>query len=256
MPSRIGAVTPAILPRGGAAGPRRPPRGRSRHPDGPAQGARPRRRRPALAAHLGRALRDGGCDHVLVVLGAQAEDARSVLGEMGHRRVAEDWAEGMSASLSAGSRRTARPRPGLRRPSARRPPRRRGRVVSRVLTAVGTDPSSLGRATYDGPDTPSSSGWTTCPACSGDRATGEPATTSAGTLTLVECADLATGRDVDTPRNPVRAPGGTRPAPDLSRGRADAAASAASAAGKHCSGGVTRPAPTWPVPATRRPCRC
>jgi CTP:molybdopterin cytidylyltransferase MocA len=45
-------------------------------------------------------LRDGGCDPVVVVLGARADDVPAVAGA--EVVVAADWAEGMGASLRAG----------------------------------------------------------------------------------------------------------------------------------------------------------
>ena len=47
-----------------------------------------------------RLLRGGGCDDVLVVLGAEVERARSAVGDA-QVVVAQDWASGMSASLRA-----------------------------------------------------------------------------------------------------------------------------------------------------------
>src|SRR4051812_48439359 len=56
-------------------------------------------------------LLDGGCDRVTVVLGASATDARALLDEAGWSAddavdvvVADDWDEGMGASLRAGLR--------------------------------------------------------------------------------------------------------------------------------------------------------
>lgn len=48
-----------------------------------------------------RLLADGGCDPVLVVIGAQADDVRPHAGDC---VVADDWATGMGASLGAGLR--------------------------------------------------------------------------------------------------------------------------------------------------------
>ncbi len=48
------------------------------------------------------ALRAGGCDIVLVVLGAEADAARAVLPAGVEAVVADDWADGLSASLKAG----------------------------------------------------------------------------------------------------------------------------------------------------------
>ena len=48
-------------------------------------------------------LRNGGCDDVVVVLGAEASRARALLGDLPVEVVeAADWADGMSASLRAG----------------------------------------------------------------------------------------------------------------------------------------------------------
>ncbi|WP_022878655.1 NTP transferase domain-containing protein [Microbacterium sp. B19] len=49
-----------------------------------------------------RALRDGGCDPVVVVLGAAADDAAPLVPEGAAVVRAEAWAEGVSASLRAG----------------------------------------------------------------------------------------------------------------------------------------------------------
>jgi len=48
-------------------------------------------------------LRNGGCDDVVVVIGAEAPKARALLGDLPVFIVeAADWADGMSASLRAG----------------------------------------------------------------------------------------------------------------------------------------------------------
>ncbi len=68
---------------------------------------------------------DGGCERVTVVLGASVAEARALLDEAGWSDdpdvdvvVAEDWQEGMGASLRAGTR-----RPADRRGRARHPGR-------------------------------------------------------------------------------------------------------------------------------------
>lgn len=154
------------------------------------------------------ALRDGGCTHVIVVLGAEATRAARLLrGRPVTVVIAADWAEGMSASLRAGLRAAQQhladhpQEHGAVVVSLVDLPDVDDRVVSRVLTAVGTDPSVLGRAVYDGtPGHPVVIGL--------DHVEGvvESTTGDEGArdylrdrgLTLVECADLATGRDVDT----------------------------------------------------------
>src|SRR3954465_3833979 len=56
----------------------------------------------AWVARATRALAEGGCDPVLVVLGAAAEQARALLPAGSRVLVAPDWAQGMGASLRAG----------------------------------------------------------------------------------------------------------------------------------------------------------
>jgi CTP:molybdopterin cytidylyltransferase MocA len=48
------------------------------------------------------ALLDGGCDRVIVVLGAMARLARPLVPDAASIVVADDWGDGMSASLRAG----------------------------------------------------------------------------------------------------------------------------------------------------------
>lgn len=94
------------------------------------------------------ALRGGGCDPVLVVLGADAERARALVPAEARVVVADAWAEGLSASLRAGL--AAAPREVTvvvltlvdlpRLPVA---------AVERLLAAP-LEPATLRRATYDG----------------------------------------------------------------------------------------------------------
>lgn len=154
------------------------------------------------------ALRDGGCDHVVVVLGAEADQAEALVESMAVTVTrAEDWAEGMSASLTAGLR-------ALQGHLVEHPrefgavvitlvdlPDVSARVVARVIDKVGTDPSVLGRAVYDGdPGHPVVIGLDHLPgvveASEGDRGAREYLRDRG--LTLVESADLATGQDVDS----------------------------------------------------------
>lgn len=53
----------------------------------------------ARAVHT---LREAGCGHVVVVLGARADEARAFVPDGAHAVVADDWELGMSASLRAG----------------------------------------------------------------------------------------------------------------------------------------------------------
>lgn len=56
----------------------------------------------AWVARACAALRDGGCDEVTVVLGAAADEARALVPPWARVATADDWAEGMGASLRAG----------------------------------------------------------------------------------------------------------------------------------------------------------
>ena len=155
------------------------------------------------------ALRDGGCTDVVVVLGAAAEEAVGLLGDADVTTVvAEDWSEGMSASLRAGlqaARRHLDERPGAIGAVAVSLvdlPDVDARVVARVLRAVGTDPAALGRAAYAGePGHPVVIGVDhlvgVLASMRGDR--GARDYLRRRDVALVECADLATGRDVDRP---------------------------------------------------------
>lgn len=150
------------------------------------------------------ALRDGGCDHVVVVLGAAADQARRLIGDMAVTTVvAQDWEQGMSASLRAGLV-EALGRGGdfgavvvslIDLPDVD------SRVVARVIDKVGTEPSALGRAVYEGtPGHPVVIGLDhidgVLQGASGDSGARDYLRDTG--LTLVECSDLATGADVDS----------------------------------------------------------
>lgn len=177
-----------------------------------------------------RVLLDGGCDGVTVVVGASAAEVRAVLREVAAPGTdidgvdCPDWAEGMGASLRVGLRALAAtdadaalvtlvdlPDVGpavVRRLLAHEHDRTRltcsrngpsGRAGgARALTAA------LSRAAYDGvPGHPALIGrahWEGVVAVArGDR--GARAYYATHPHTLVECGDLATGRDVDHPRD-------------------------------------------------------
>lgn len=150
-----------------------------------------------------RVLRDGGCDAVTVVLGAAADEVRPLVAHLDvAATVAEDWAEGMGASLRA----------GLADPSLADAdavvvglvdlPDVGPKVVGRLLERVPPTPDALARAAYDGqPGHPVLLGrahWAGVVATAeGDR--GARDYLRDNPPVLVECGDLATGRDVDTP---------------------------------------------------------
>jgi CTP:molybdopterin cytidylyltransferase MocA len=148
-------------------------------------------------------LLDGGCRRVTVVLGAEAERAVSLLdGLPGAPRVvvADDWAEGMGASLRAGMRSFADSTDGFVMLSLVDLPDLVPEVVARVGRAARS-PHALARASYDGtPGHPVLLGRDHWPgvleSAQGDQ--GARSYLAAHDVELVECGDLATGHDVDT----------------------------------------------------------
>jgi CTP:molybdopterin cytidylyltransferase MocA len=152
------------------------------------------------------ALREGGCAGVTVVLGAGAAHARALVPEE-HVVVAADWQEGMGASLRAGL--TAVPASDT---SAEAVlvllvdlPDVGASVVRRLLAAhlaAGAEPDALARAAYGGvPGHPVLLGrahWAGVAAtATGDR--GARDYLAARPVAPVECGDLATGVDRDSP---------------------------------------------------------
>lgn len=155
------------------------------------------------------ALLDGGCDAVVVVLGASAEEARGLVPVRPSVRVvvASAWADGLAASLAAGLHAVRADDdvdavlvslvdlPGL--PVA---------AVRRVLGRPGTRRSVLRRAVHDGrPGHPVLVGrahWDALAAAldtahDGDRGAGTYLRSSGAEP--VECADLWDGVDHDRP---------------------------------------------------------
>lgn len=151
-------------------------------------------------------LRDGGCADVTVVLGACGGRAAELVPDTPHL-LCPDWDEGIGASLAH----------GLRHLTARRDvdavlvhlvdiPDVTADVPHRLL-AKGVGPAVLRRAVYKGvPGHPALIGrdhWAPLVAeLAGDRGAG-PYLRRHG-ADEVECGDLATGRDVDTPGGGAR----------------------------------------------------
>ena len=148
-------------------------------------------------------LREGGCRRVTVVLGAEAERAAALLDGLpeGPRLVvAEDWAEGMGASLAAGMLAFTDSTDGFVMVSLVDLPDLVPEVVARVAAAAG-GPGALVRASYDGvPGHPVLFGRDHWPgvleSARGDR--GARDYLAGRDVLLVECGDLATGHDIDT----------------------------------------------------------
>ncbi len=141
------------------------------------------------------ALAEGGCGDVVVVLGAALVEvpwpARAV--------IASDWADGMSASVRAGI--AAIGSADLAVLHTVDTPDVGPDVVRRVLSAAVGTRSGLARAVYDGrPGHPVVAHRRHWPqllqSLVGDRGAG-PFLRSRSDVVTVECADLATGRDID-----------------------------------------------------------
>jgi CTP:molybdopterin cytidylyltransferase MocA len=140
------------------------------------------------------ALAGGGCDDIVVVLGAAIVDppasARAV--------IAEDWTDGLSESLRAGLSAIDADYAVLLTVDT---PDVGADVVRRVLDAARSSPSGLARARYgDRPGHPvviARRHWLELlETLSGDEGA-RPFLGARSDVVAVECADLATGRDID-----------------------------------------------------------
>jgi CTP:molybdopterin cytidylyltransferase MocA len=148
-------------------------------------------------------LRAAGCSPVLVVVGARSDEVRRHAAAADHVVEAADWAQGQGASLRAGLEALG----DLDDVDAACVllvdlPDVGAEVVARVVAQAGEEPVVLARAAYDGiPGHPVLAGrehWRgMAGAATGDRGARDYLARSAPVL--VECGDLATGRDVDTP---------------------------------------------------------
>lgn len=149
------------------------------------------------------ALRAGGVDDVTVVLGADSDQARALVPDGVEVVVAPDWASGMAASLRAGLGALVVPGPGpdVVAVTLVDLPDVGPDVVTRLLEGR-REPTTLARAAYDGrPGHPVLLGRDhlagALAAAEGDRGARDYLADRA--VELVECGDLATGRDVDRP---------------------------------------------------------
>lgn len=150
-------------------------------------------------ARVTSALDAGGCDRVIVALGAEADAVRALVPPGVDVVVAADWQEGVSATLRAALAAAADADavviatvdvPDL--PSA---------AVRRVIDAVDDPRTALAQAVYGGrPGHPVLGGAehrrALAASVSGDRGA-RPYLVANGALE-VECADLWSGEDVDT----------------------------------------------------------
>ncbi|MFF4223918.1 NTP transferase domain-containing protein [Streptomyces abikoensis] len=160
-----------------------------------------------LVEHAVRVLREGGCAPVYVVVGAGAAEVRARLGATADVTLVEnaDWALGMGTSLRA----------GLAAPAAAADPatavlvtlvdqpRVGAEAVARVLDAHRAG-ARLAAATYGGerghPVLLAREHWAgVARAADGDMGARAYLRQHAAAVRLVECADVASPDDVDTP---------------------------------------------------------
>ncbi len=148
-------------------------------------------------------LREGGCDGITVVVGAEADRVTGLIDDATVRVVeAADWDEGMGASLRAGLADALSGNASAALVTLVDLPDVGADVVRRLLHKLDHGPGALGRASYDGtPGHPVLIGrdhWEGVGASArGDK--GARDYLAGHPPVLVECGDLATGQDVDTP---------------------------------------------------------
>ena len=153
-----------------------------------------------------RVLRAGGCSPVVVVVGAEAELVTGLADDAGADLVVEasDWARGQSASLRAGLAAVQSTDAEVACILLVDLPDVGPDVVAAVCAAAGGSRAALARAAYQGvPGHPVVMGRDHWPGvvdlAAGD--TGARDYLAAHDHQLVECGDLATGHDVDTPED-------------------------------------------------------
>ena len=155
-----------------------------------------------------RLLLDGGCNEVVVVLGAAAEEADLLVRTVPSVSsvVAHDWNRGLSASLEAGLGRLAMTGEQAAVITLVDLPDLNAAVVARLLDRLGTDPWVVGRACFHGrPGHPVLIGrghWDAVVAESHGDA-GARDFLDRVRAPLVECGDLAEGKDMDTAAEPT-----------------------------------------------------
>jgi CTP:molybdopterin cytidylyltransferase MocA len=152
-------------------------------------------------------LTDGGCDPVLVVVGAQADQVVPLVPETARTVLAADWAQGMGASLRAGLAelaRSAAPQVQAALVHLVDLPDVDASVVRRLGALAG--PAVVARAGFASqPGHPVLLGrqhWAEIvESAQGDRGAREWLAQRSD-LTVVDCSDLASGIDVDWPPQP------------------------------------------------------
>ncbi|MFE5867694.1 NTP transferase domain-containing protein [Streptomyces roseifaciens] len=159
-----------------------------------------------LVEHAARALQEGGCAPVYVVLGAAAAEVRVHAG-LAHCTLVDnpDWPDGMGSSLRAGLAAVAASDAGAVLVTLVDQPRVGAAAVSRVLAAHRSG-AQLAAAAYGGerghPVLFARPHWQgVARAATGDRGARAYLREHAAAVTLVECGDVAGPEDVDTPED-------------------------------------------------------
>ncbi|MEW2549980.1 nucleotidyltransferase family protein [Streptomyces sp. NPDC047002] len=164
----------------------------------------PHRGRP-LVEHAVRALREGGCGPVHVVLGAAAGQVRERADLAGCAVVENpDWAQGMGSSLRAGL--ASLDGPGAALVLLVDQPGIGARAVARVLAEYGGSRSALAAAAYGGrrghPVLLGADRWAEVARDAvGDRGARAYLRAHEEEIALVECGDVAEPYDIDTPED-------------------------------------------------------
>ncbi|MCL6300041.1 nucleotidyltransferase family protein [Streptomyces kronopolitis] len=159
-----------------------------------------------LVEHAARALREGGCDPVHIVLGAAADAVRERADlTRYHLWDNPDWSHGMGSSLRVGLAALAGSGADAVVVSLVDQPGIGAAAVARVVAAYDGG-SALASAAYDGrrghPVLFGAERWADIAAtATGDRGARAYLRTHADALTLVECADVAEPYDIDTPED-------------------------------------------------------
>ncbi|MFE2597127.1 NTP transferase domain-containing protein [Streptomyces sp. NPDC059396] len=166
----------------------------------------PHRGRP-LVEHAARALREGGCGPVHVVLGAAADEVRHRADLPGCVLVDNpDWADGMGSSLRAGLASLTGTDAGAALVLLVDQPGIGAAAVARLVSApavVRSGPDALVSASYDGrrghPVLFGARRWAEIAAdARGDRGARGYLRAHESEIVLIECGDVAQAYDIDT----------------------------------------------------------
>jgi nicotine blue oxidoreductase len=153
-----------------------------------------------LVRRAARVLSDGGCDPLLVVLGASAASVALLLPDGVTAVVADDWSEGMGASLRTGLEALDATDTDAAVVHLVDLPGVTAEAVARLAESTGTD--ALVRAAYDGrPAHPVLIGrahWAGVRAAAVGDAGARDYLAGHPDLRLVECGDVAAPGDLDT----------------------------------------------------------